>query len=506
METTPLVGELLPEAKDEAWKERLFSLFGMETLLDKHIVLLSSGELRKFQLVKSLMNRPDVLILDNPFIGLDSSARSLLTDLLTTLIANTHLQVMLMLSREEEIPGFITHVVHVEGLVCGEKQAAFCHSDDRREEESRKHKVDAPEILRYALDDNVGKDDNHGEDENAPEIIRLNKVSIRYGERIILDGLDWVVRKGEKWALTGENGSGKSTLLSLICADNPQSYACDIALFGRKRGTGESIWEIKKHIGYVSPEMHRAYLKNLPAIEAQANAFIWSDTHIDIRFLEGEALQQAEYRAKKFIPGQVRLVAFPGADCCACCGTHVLRSGQVGLIKLLSCQKFREGVRMELLCGKRAFDYLSGTWEQNLAVSRALSAKPLQTAAAVERLQGELESVKLRAATLETADFARKAEAHAGEGDIVLFEGPMSADSVRRLCDAVLETCGGRCAVFAGEDGSFKYAVGIREGDIRPLVKELNAALNGRGGGKPNFAQGSVAASEADIKVFFEKN
>ena len=271
METTPLVGELLPEAKDEAWKERLFSLFGMETLLDKHIVLLSSGELRKFQLVKALMNRPDVLILDNPFIGLDSSARSLLTDLLTTLIANTHLQVMLMLSREEEIPGFITHVVRVEGLVCGEKQAAFCHSDDRREEESRKHKVDAPEILRYALDDNVGKDDNHGEDENAPEIIRLNKVSIRYGERIILDGLDWVVRKGEKWALTGENGSGKSTLLSLICADNPQSYACDIALFGRKRGTGESIWEIKKHIGYVSPEMHRAYLKNLPAIDIVAS-------------------------------------------------------------------------------------------------------------------------------------------------------------------------------------------------------------------------------------------
>ena len=82
----------------------------------------------------------------------------------------------------------------------------------------------------------------------------------------------------------------------------------------------------------------------------------------------------------------------------------------------------------------------------------------------------------------------------------------MSADSVRRLCDAVLETCGGRCAVFAGEDGSFKYAVGIREGDVRPLVKELNAALNGRGGGKPNFAQGSVATSQVDIKVFFEKN
>lgn len=79
------------------------------------------------------------------------------------------------------------------------------------------------------------------------------------------------MRRGEKWALSGENGAGKSTLLSLVCADNPQSYACDIRLFGRKRGSGESIWEIKKHIGYVSPEMHRAYLKNLPAVEIVAS-------------------------------------------------------------------------------------------------------------------------------------------------------------------------------------------------------------------------------------------
>ena len=87
---------------------------------------------------------------------------------------------------------------------------------------------------------------------------------------------------------------------------------------------------------------------------------------------------------------------------------------------------------------------------------------------------------------------------------MVLFEGDMSSDSVRRLCDAVLDTCGGRCAVFAGTDGSYKYAVGVREGDVRPLVKALNAALNGRGGGKPNFAQGSVAAAEREIRAFLE--
>ena len=102
-------------------------------------------------------------------------------------------------------------------------------------------------------------------------MISLNHVSIRYDDRTILRDLDWTVCRGERWALSGENGAGKSTLLSLVCADNPQAYACDIRLFGRRRGTGESIWDIKRHIGYVSPEMHRAYLKNLPALDIVAS-------------------------------------------------------------------------------------------------------------------------------------------------------------------------------------------------------------------------------------------
>ena len=110
------------------------------------------------------------------------------------------------------------------------------------------------------------------ETDNPPqEIIKMNKVTIQYGPRIILSNLDWTVLNGERWALSGQNGAGKSTLLSLVCADNPQSYACDITLFGRPRGTGESIWDIKKHIGYVSPEMHRAYQKDLPAIRIVAS-------------------------------------------------------------------------------------------------------------------------------------------------------------------------------------------------------------------------------------------
>ena len=252
METTPLVRELLPEASNETLQKTLFDLFGLEEFLDKHIVLLSSGELRKFQLTKALISSPSVLILDNPFIGLDTPTRDLLRGLLEKMIQVMHLHVILVLSREEEIPDFITHVVPVEGLVCGMKEPHCPQSSDVEQNESK---------IFESIQEDVQKD----------EIVHLNKVSIRYGDRTILNELDWTVRKGEKWALTGENGSGKSTLLSLICADNPQSYACDISLFGRKRGTGESIWEIKKHIGYVSPEIHRAYLKNMPAIEIVAS-------------------------------------------------------------------------------------------------------------------------------------------------------------------------------------------------------------------------------------------
>ena len=320
---------------------------------------------------------------------------------------------------------------------------------------------------------------------------------VREKEGLILHTCDKALAVGETvtgvidWARRFDHmqqHSGEHVVSGIICA----RYGCDNVGFH----LGKDMVTIDFN--------HDIDPADLPAIEAQANAFLWSDTPIHIRFLEGEALKQAEYRSKKYIPGLVRLVAFPGADCCACCGTHVNTAGQVGLVKLLSCQKFREGVRIELLCGKRAFDYLSSTWEQNLVVSRALSAKPMQTAAAVERLQGELESVKLRCADLETADCARKAREYAGKGDVLLLEGPMSADSVRRLCDAVLDTCGGRCAVFAGEADNYKYAIGTRDGDVRPLVKELNAALNGRGGGKPNFAQGSVVGDQSAIKAFFE--
>lgn len=243
--------------------------------------------------------------------------------------------------------------------------------------------------------------------------------------------------------------------------------------------------------------------EDLREIERLANRYIQEDHPISITYPSPEELASLPYRSKKELTGEVRIVAFPGADCCACCGTHVASSGQVGLVKLLSVIKFREGVRIEMLAGNRAIDWFSTVLEQNTRISQALSAKPHETAAAVERLQAQVYALQGRVTALENADFERKATEYAGKGNVLLIEGDMGADSVRKLADAVLEKCGGRCAVFAGVDGNYKYAIGEKDGDLRALVKELNATLSGRGGGKPNFAQGSAACTEAQIRTFF---
>lgn len=265
----PTVGQLLGQPADESLYRLLLQLFELEPLLHKKIVLLSSGELRKFQLAKVLLTAPRILILDNPFIGLDAEARSLLTVLLEQLSSLGTLQLVLVLSMLHDIPAFITHVVPIENRTVGCKMTRtdYLQAFEKQQEDNRQRE----EAERMACRQKLLQLPHGGTALASDEVVKLHRVSIRYGDRTILNELDWTVHRGEKWALCGENGAGKSTLLSLVCADNPQSYACDIALFGRKRGSGESIWDIKRHIGYVSPEMHRAYLKNLPAIEIVAS-------------------------------------------------------------------------------------------------------------------------------------------------------------------------------------------------------------------------------------------
>lgn len=268
---TPTVGEILerdyaltgkdtPERRHR--QQRLYGLLGLNHLMDKQIVLLSSGELRKVKLAGILFGTPRVLIIDNPFIGLDKETRAQLHTLLRTIAEEKALQVVLVLSKTDDLPDFITHVVEVRNRLVGKKQPVQAYLDTKT---PLPDKV-LPDDIRNAL---LALPETSDDDNDI--LVDMRKVSITYGTRTILKDLDWTIRRGERWALSGKNGSGKSTLLSLLCADNPQGYACDITLFGHRRGSGESIWDIKRHIGYVSPEMHRAYHRDISCLRIVAS-------------------------------------------------------------------------------------------------------------------------------------------------------------------------------------------------------------------------------------------
>ena len=273
---TPTVGELLQRAyllagedtkERQALQRQLYDLFHMENLLDKYIITLSSGELRKFQLTKTLFANPRLLIMDNPFIGLDAETRDQLKDLLLMLSQERDMEIMLVLSKTDDIPEFVSNILALtESSECSE----FSELSDYYKQQPQV----PPHVLSDAKAQAILSLPNHDNDYSCRHVIDMHHVTIRYGERTILRDLDWTVMNGDRWALSGQNGSGKSTLLSLVCADNPQSYACDITLFDRPRGSGESIWDIKKHIGYVSPEMHRSYKRNLPAIRIVASGLM----------------------------------------------------------------------------------------------------------------------------------------------------------------------------------------------------------------------------------------
>ena len=285
--------------------------------------------------------------------------------------------------------------------------------------------------------------------------------------------------------------SGEHIVSGLICA----RFGCDNVGF---------------HLGaetVVIDFNHPVAPEELTKIERAANEVIWENRPFLVTHPSRSELAALPYRSKKELTGDVRIVECPGADLCACCGTHVRFAGELGLIKLISVKPFREGARIELLAGKRAYGYVCMAAAQNHAVSVLTSAKPGGAAEAVERLKAELAAEKYRAVGLENRLFVRIAAEYAGTGDALLFEDGLSPDALRRLCEAVTDTCGGRCAVFTpNADGEgFKYALGIQDGDLRGFAKALNAALRGRGGGKqPNFVQGSVAAERGEIEAFFQ--
>lgn len=246
---------------------------------------------------------------------------------------------------------------------------------------------------------------------------------------------------------------------------------------------------------------------DLSTIEDEVNAAIWQNLPIRCWVPSREELPSVVYRSKKILPWPVRIVEVPGVDSCACCGVHVAFTGEIGLVKLISCVRFRGGSRIEMLCGRRALDQLNAVWQQNALVSHAFSAKPTQTGAAAQKVNELLARQKYRITGLENQVFESIANSCQGRENVLLFQPGLDSQSVRRLADLAAEGVSGTAAVFSGEDGKgYAYALVSKSKDLSALCRAMNQALCGRGGGKGGFCQGSVRAGKAQIAAFFRDN
>ena len=241
---------------------------------------------------------------------------------------------------------------------------------------------------------------------------------------------------------------------------------------------------------------------DLPDIERLANEAVWKNLPVKCWYPSQEELPQVFYRTKKALPWPVRIVQVGDVDSCACCGVHVASTGEIGLIKLFSCVKFRSGSRIEMLCGKRALDYLSRILQQNAIVSRTFSAKALETGAAAEKMNQVLAQQKYRITGLENRIFESIAENSIHSP--LIFEDGLEPVAVRRLAEIAAQRRNGLAAVFSGSDETgYAYALVHHGSDLKDLCKAMNQALSGRGGGKGGFCQGSVNAKRSEIQSFF---
>ncbi len=244
--------------------------------------------------------------------------------------------------------------------------------------------------------------------------------------------------------------------------------------------------------------------EDLSRAELEANRAIWRDVPVRTLLPTPGELAAMDYRSKKELTGQVRIVEIEGVDLCACCAPHVSHSGEVGLLKIIDSMRHRGGTRLTLLCGEAALLDYEALHENNAAVSAALSAKRLETGGAIARVMAEQEERRAELTKLKRELLQLKAAAlRPTEGSICIFESDIDMITLRELVNAGSELAGKVCAGFAGTDGDYKYIIGSRTVPLRASAKEINAAIDGRGGGSDAMIQGTSRARREDIERYF---
>lgn len=244
--------------------------------------------------------------------------------------------------------------------------------------------------------------------------------------------------------------------------------------------------------------------EQLAAVELAANRMVFSNVKVKESYPDASELEVLAYRSKKALSGKVRIVTIPNADCCACCGTHVATTGEIGIIKLLSPQRYKGGVRVGLLCGERALlDYRQKNTSV-AAISHLLSAKPIEVAESVQRILSESDSLRAELAAAKGKLFALRLETiDKGNTFLCLFEESLSPNELRRFCTILTEHRSGPCLLLCGDDkNGYRYALGTAVDDARIISKNLHQTLGGKGGGNKQMVQGAILSSRQSIESY----
>ena len=346
------------------------------------------------------------------------------------------------------------------------------------------------------------------------------------GYQVILDATAFYPEGGGQPCDFGRLGDAK--VLDVREQEGELLHTCDKPLEAGSRVTGKICWErrldlMQQHTGehILSGIICKRYgahnvgfhmgsdvttidfdkpipQEDIPVLEAIANGAIFQNQPVRCEYPSEEELENIPYRSKRRLPYPVRIVTAGEYDCCACCGTHLPFTGQVGPIKILSMVKFHQGVRMEIVCGGRALSWFQKTWEQNKLVCQEFSAKPLETGAAAKRMNEALAAEKFRGVAIQRQLFDYIAADYAQKGDSLCFRDGLEPAQVRLLAEKIAATCGGTAMVFSLPN--FCLA-NLQGGDVSKLGKALTGTLSGRGGGRDGFFQGSLNATQEAVET-----